>query len=262
MCWCGSPDAPSGPCQLSLATDPLLAGTETNVPGWKRQERPATWVRASSTSSWLAQVPHCERCDVGERVEGRESLWRSHSCIKVLSLGCLPSAIPCLLPFALSSPSCLIPPSPSSNHVFPYLFLIFNPFMCQFLHLWKSEADERGILGVFWGLHQHTSLWTWWIQIWMHSCVAYVCVTDGQACGAGEQPEWHMLYISPVIIISHSLLIMDQAEQIWINANNHNHTQTRTTHMKTGFWNSYYKLHGKCSKNKTLKNTIYIHICH
>lgn len=143
MCWRGPPDAPSGPCQLSLVTDPLLAGTERNVPGWKRQEQPATWVRASQTSKLASSGTVLWATVLCEWVEGEQVLWKKTFPYQSLVSG-LPSYtyfLPALL--ALSSPSCLIPPSPSSNHVFPNLFLLFHPVMWQYIHLWKSEEVEE-----------------------------------------------------------------------------------------------------------------------
>lgn len=125
-------------------TDPPLAGTERNVPGWKRQEQPATWVRASPPSKKLAStgtVPLlCECVCVWG---GMRSCERSHSQNQSLVSG-LPSCsyfMPAFL--GLSSPSCLILPSLSSNHVFPCLFLPSHPLLCQFTHLWKSKEEEE-----------------------------------------------------------------------------------------------------------------------
>lgn len=62
----------------------------------------------------------------------------------------------------------------------------------------------------------------------MHECV---CVTDRQTGRAGEPPEQHMLYISPIIITSHSLLIMDQAGWTSVPANRHQYV-TVNVHKK------------------------------
>jgi len=120
----------------------LLAGTERNVAGWKRQEQPATWVRAVRPSSWQAQVLYCKLLCVCVCVcvcvwLGKSFRERSPSRIKVLCLSFLPALL------ALSSPSRPFLPPQSSNHVFPCLFPLSHPVTGLFAHLWKSEGGKR-----------------------------------------------------------------------------------------------------------------------
>ena len=112
---------PSAPCQLSLATDPLLAGTETNVPGWKRQERPRSMsqgqfdlklarpgtVSAVSGAMWVSEW-------TGERAcEG----------VILVSKSCVRAA------FLLLFPAC----SPLHCPLHPVLSLLLHPLtMCPF----------------------------------------------------------------------------------------------------------------------------------
>lgn len=88
-------------------------------------------------SSWLPQVLYRELlCCTCECVEGNEILSKKSLLYQSLASG-LPSYsyfLPALL--ALSSPYCLILPSPSSNHVFPRSFLLFHLIICPFAHLW------------------------------------------------------------------------------------------------------------------------------
>lgn len=216
-------------------TDPLLAGTERNVPGWKRQEQPATWVRASPPSKLASTGTVLLAAVLYVSVwGGEEVLWKKSLLYQSLVSG-LPSYsyfLPAFL--GLSSLSCLILPSQSSNHVFPCLFLPFHPLMCQFTHLWTSKEDgeeekggrhrKRGISGAAEAHINIISLLTWWVFMCgcMHECACVCeCVTDRQTGRAGEPPEQHMLYISPIIITSHSLLIMDQAGWTRVHAYRH-----------------------------------------
>lgn len=94
VCWRGPPDAPLVPASSAWHTDALLAGTDRNVPGWKRQEQRATRVRAGPPSK-LANTGTVLKAVLC--VCGKKSYERSQSHIKVSCLGCLTTPIPWLL---------------------------------------------------------------------------------------------------------------------------------------------------------------------
>lgn len=251
MCWRGPPDAPSGPCQLSLA--------HWSSPGRDREERP--WMEKAETASNMGQGQsnlhadehrYCELlCCVcmwacgGERGPVREVIFVSKSSVWAAFLLLFPACSPCSVLSIL-----LILPSPSSNHVFPHVFPrsfhLFHPLMCQFAHLWKSKEEdeeekegrreERAISGAAEVLINRIRLLTWWVCTCGCMRVLHVCVwlTERRTGRAGEQPEQHMLYISPIIITSRSLLIM-------AGPGGHELTDTNTqTHTETGFSHNYY----------------------
>lgn len=89
------------------------------------------------------------------------------------------SSLPAFL--ALSSPSCLILPSPSSNHAFPHsLSSLSSPHvpLCKPLEGRRRREGgrnkKRGISGAVEALINIISLLTWWVQVC--ACVARVCV--------------------------------------------------------------------------------------
>ncbi len=127
VCWRGPPDAPSGPCQFSLA--------HWSSPGRDLEERP--WMEKAGTTrnmgqgQSIVQAGQHRYCTVSCCVvcvwRGKSSCERSHSQIKVLCLGCLPTSISCLLslrcPFRLVLP-CLLRPLIMSSLARSFSFIL------------------------------------------------------------------------------------------------------------------------------------------
>ncbi len=145
LCYSKGVSVLAWPTRCPLRSLPALSGTlilswqgqrGTSLDG-KGRNSPQHESGPVQPPSWLVQVLYCELlCCVCER---KEVLWKRKYQSLVSGLLSYSYSLPAL--FVLSSPSCLILPSPSSNHVFPRSFLLFHPLM----GLVRSPLEEWGI---------------------------------------------------------------------------------------------------------------------